>query len=442
MKEQSESNGRPPRSGGARGTDLLLAAGLVCLFGKPRNRKGAGAAGKNAAIAPNAPVAAAEPPGPEAVTAAPPEFRLCLLTPSGSAPREAAPAWRGALASALVHGVSVAGLITAGSSGVSQPGHSYHLEVLHIQQGFDAAADAEQLWNSLHPAGAPRVAARRRAAKNAPQTIVVAEAPPDVTVNEAVPAPLAVSVPQPPETRDEAVRLSEPSQPAVGEVNADAPKVAVLSLPQPDKLAADAVVLPRVSQTAGGSSESGDPDASQRYSGRARGEADAPGSEAASGTSVGADVAGIRAPDARAASRPAAARIELPADGRPRVSVLGESPYMPGFVVATIYLKIGVPRDWILEYWIPGGATALTAPWPYVMLRPPVRIPALAETVLVRGHLTAEGLLEQLCPADNGAIPDQAELFDALSQWKFRPAARNGNPVAVEILLVIPRQPE
>jgi hypothetical protein len=33
-------------------------------------------------------------------------------------------------------------------------------------------------------------------------------------------------------------------------------------------------------------------------------------------------------------------------------------------------------------------------------------------------------------------------LLHALQQWKFRPASRNGQAQAVEVLLVIPRQPE
>jgi hypothetical protein len=136
------------------------------------------------------------------------------------------------------------------------------------------------------------------------------------------------------------------------------------------------------------------------------------------------------------------ARIELPADGRPRASVLVESPYIPGHIVATIYLKIGVPKDWMLEYWIPGAAAGLAAPWPYVMLRPQVKIPSQAETLLVRGRLTAEGHLEQLCLLGPGEFPGQSALFEALGQWKFRPALKSGNPVAVEILLVIPRQPD
>jgi hypothetical protein len=135
------------------------------------------------------------------------------------------------------------------------------------------------------------------------------------------------------------------------------------------------------------------------------------------------------------------ARIELPPDGRPRASVLVESAYMSGHIVATMYLKIGVPKDWMLEYWIPGGHCAGCAV-ALLMLRPPVKIPSLAETLLVRGRLTAEGHVEQLCLLGRGEFTGQNVLFEALGQWKFRPAVKSGNPVAVEILLVIPRQPD
>jgi hypothetical protein len=124
---------------------------------------------------------------------------------------------------------------------------------------------------------------------------------------------------------------------------------------------------------------------------------------------------------------------------------------MRGLVVSTIYLRMGLKKSWILEYWIaaeegsaaPKGMTAgLEAPWPYVMFRLDPALPPDADVVLVRGTVTAAGQLDRLSLLLPAEWSRKGSLFQALTQWRFRPASRDGHAQAVEVLLMIPRQPE
>jgi hypothetical protein len=157
-------------------------------------------------------------------------------------------------------------------------------------------------------------------------------------------------------------------------------------------------------------------------------------------------------------------RIDLPRTSRPPVSVLGESVAeqfpetagrMSSRVVSTIYLRVGLKRNWTLEYCLPLGSAAdrardgtsvLDPPWAYTMFRPkdPKALldEAEADLILVHGILNTTGRLEQLTLVlPSGWLSSQA-FFRALEQWEFRPATWNGKPVAVEVMLVIPRQPD
>src|SRR5581483_5057782 len=146
-------------------------------------------------------------------------------------------------------------------------------------------------------------------------------------------------------------------------------------------------------------------------------------------------------------------RIELPQDTRPAVAVFGESRterypetagQMRGRPVSTVYLRMGLKKSWTLEYWTAAQSQAakLDAPWPYLMFRPDVTLPPEADAILLRGVLTAGGQLERLALLWPAEWPQKELMFQALAEWKFRPASRNGQPQAVEVLLVIPQQPE
>ena len=140
------------------------------------------------------------------------------------------------------------------------------------------------------------------------------------------------------------------------------------------------------------------------------------------------------------AADPKLTRIELPPNGKPRAAILSESPEIPGRIVATVYLRMGLPKNWTLEYWGQSGAVGLDPPWPYSILRPDLTLPPEADALLVRGRLTVEGRLEQLALLAPAEWAQEDSLFRALGQWKFRPPTKDGQPVPVEVLLVVPRQ--
>jgi hypothetical protein len=171
--------------------------------------------------------------------------------------------------------------------------------------------------------------------------------------------------------------------------------------------------------------------------------------------------AGIEGPATEIGSEdPTTARIELPRNGKPSMTILGESVaeqypetagQMHGRVVSSIYLRMGLKKSWILEYWTTAeadspqqkGRTSMPdAPWPWVMMRPNLSIPSGAEALFVRGVVTVDGELEQLALLPATDWPQRNSLFQALERWKIRPASKDGQAQAVEVLLIIPRQPE
>ncbi|HXF26766.1 MAG TPA: hypothetical protein VN610_05805 [Bryobacteraceae bacterium] len=103
-----------------------------------------------------------------------------------------------------------------------------------------------------------------------------------------------------------------------------------------------------------------------------------------------------------------------------------------------MYLKVGLPKSWILQYCLSGGAGPIAAPWPFVRVRPNVPTAVDAGYVIVRGSLDAEGRFERLALVAPAQLNGSDALLAALEQWEFRPAARNGRRVAVEVLLIIP----
>lgn len=152
-------------------------------------------------------------------------------------------------------------------------------------------------------------------------------------------------------------------------------------------------------------------------------------------------------------------RITLPKDGKFGVVIsgaAGSTPYpesvgaLSGKVVYTVYLKVGWRRSWILQYCLPqtaqsagkGTATPLDAPWPLLMLRSDRLRDFVPDYVMVHGMLTSAGQFDQLVMLFPAELEQRDLLLKSLKQWAFRPASRDGEPVAVEVLLIIPRQPE
>lgn len=181
----------------------------------------------------------------------------------------------------------------------------------------------------------------------------------------------------------------------------------------------------------------------------------------------GAGAADHNAASARAAESgtaepplsPGVIRIDRPQGGKPSSIVLGVSsreayPESAGVLACriayTVYVQVGLPKSWILQFCLPdandrigaarGTVAALDAPWPFRIMRPPIT-GLNGDYTLVHGVVNTSGRFERLALV----TPDEVaknELVPALQQWEFRSASRDGQPTAVEILLIIPHRQE
>lgn len=142
--------------------------------------------------------------------------------------------------------------------------------------------------------------------------------------------------------------------------------------------------------------------------------------------------------------------IMLPMGGKYGMVVVGASPeedypetadLWTGRLVYSVYLQTNTSQNWILQYSLPKVANdppsngALNAPWPYDMMRPALKY---RDVILVHGFVNANGHFEQLKIAFPPGLAEAPKLLRALKQWVFRPAALNGQPTKVEVLLIIP----
>lgn len=150
--------------------------------------------------------------------------------------------------------------------------------------------------------------------------------------------------------------------------------------------------------------------------------------------------------------------ITLPKDGKFEMVLVGNSveesypetvDTWRGRPAYTVYLHVGLAKSWILQYSVPSSAQAaasgsmarLEAPWPVDMLVP--NLDALSvqdEALIVHGFLTSEGRFDQLTMILPPRFAASTFMLDALKKWLFRPATQNGQPTAIEILLIIPDQ--
>jgi len=154
-------------------------------------------------------------------------------------------------------------------------------------------------------------------------------------------------------------------------------------------------------------------------------------------------------------------KVVLPANGR--FSVLIESsgseafPEAEGILngrhVYTVYVRTGARKEWILQYCLPeavertlpvsGRAAALEAPFPYLIMRPDLAYEPDVDYLIVHGIVTALGKFDQLgYVTAPDAAADKDLLLHSLEQWQFRPGKLDGQPTALEILLIIPRDRE
>jgi hypothetical protein len=156
--------------------------------------------------------------------------------------------------------------------------------------------------------------------------------------------------------------------------------------------------------------------------------------------------------ESEAATSGAVEHITRPKGGQYGMVVVGASPeedypqtadLWTGRLVYTVYLQTDTPQNWILQYSLKRSMsqnseveTRPDAPWPFDMLRP--SLDPYKDIVMVHGFVSAEGRFEQLSVAYPPAFSGTAMLLRSLKRWEFRPAMIQGQPAAVEVLLIIP----
>ncbi len=153
---------------------------------------------------------------------------------------------------------------------------------------------------------------------------------------------------------------------------------------------------------------------------------------------------------------PSVKRIILPKDGRFPIVTIGNSfeeefPETAGIwsgrLSYTVYLHVGQPKNWILQYSIPrsaleagtGSSSRLEAPWPTDILVPTFPAGSVnSDALVVHGILDVNGHFQQMAVVFPPDFEQAKYLVDTLQHWVFRPAMQNGLNTGVEVLLIIP----
>lgn len=158
-----------------------------------------------------------------------------------------------------------------------------------------------------------------------------------------------------------------------------------------------------------------------------------------------------------------AIRIEHPSNAQFDVVVMQSSAdegfpesagVLSGQPVYTVYLQVGAPRAWLLQYCIPkdtgpvtkvvggavyiGKATPVKAPFPLVTVLPPATMMPRSSYIMVHGFVDKAGKFKDMNVLRAPADQIRELLIPQLTEWVFRPATRDGIPVLVEVLLAIP----
>jgi glucokinase len=124
---------------------------------------------------------------------------------------------------------------------------------------------------------------------------------------------------------------------------------------------------------------------------------------------------------------------------------------LSGRPVYTVYLKVGTPKNWILQYCVPGESMAtqtaagvvslsnpspVRAPYPRITEIPkPDKLP-VDKNVTFHGFLETDGQLRDLRLVGTDPAGVGPEILTLLSTWLFRPATRDSRPIRVEVVLV------
>ncbi len=126
---------------------------------------------------------------------------------------------------------------------------------------------------------------------------------------------------------------------------------------------------------------------------------------------------------------------------------------LSGKPVYSVFLRVGAPKEWLLQYCIPfgeeqaaetngaivrlGKPTPLAAPFPRVTFRPFFHHRP-GTHLMLHGFISPEGKFQDLKLIGAGDPRSTAVVIAVLDRWMFRPATQDGRPARVEILLAIP----
>ena len=168
-----------------------------------------------------------------------------------------------------------------------------------------------------------------------------------------------------------------------------------------------------------------------------------PGSGGGTGGQVGSNNgnqgAGI---GSEAGGGPATTHIKLPRDGSFGMVIVGPSlsekypetvGIWSGRLAYTVYLHVGLPKNWILQYSVPrtvevatsGVVTRPEAPWPYDIVRPNLKEEDFnSDAIMVHGFVNVQGHFEKLAVVFPPECPQSTFLLASLQEWNFRPANR------------------
>jgi len=153
-------------------------------------------------------------------------------------------------------------------------------------------------------------------------------------------------------------------------------------------------------------------------------------------------------------------RVVHPRDAVPDLEVVqssdeellpGAATVLTGRPVRTVFLNVGTPKDWTVQYCVPNDTPTIEvvnsmlvklplivpvrAPYPVVTVLTPRQLPRDGSTVIF-GILDASGHLTNL-RALPGATAEPG-LLDEIAGWLFRPATRGGAATPVEMVLAVP----
>jgi len=115
-------------------------------------------------------------------------------------------------------------------------------------------------------------------------------------------------------------------------------------------------------------------------------------------------------------------------------------------MAATVYLRVGLPKSWILQYALPrivdaSSSGPLQAPWPYEIVRPNLDLSETdTDALILHGYVNKDGRFEKLEVVFPPQFVQAPMVLNVLNQWQFRPAKQSDQFTAVEVLLIIPDQ--